>query len=53
MFNLCISEYFIVRKMSHSPKTSVTGVPKSDSPRLGKDHKVHWSNAIKTKGKQQ
>ncbi|XP_026952503.1 uncharacterized protein CXorf58 homolog [Sagmatias obliquidens] len=39
--------------MSHSPKTSVTGVPKSDSPRLGKGHKVHLSNAIKTKGKQQ
>ncbi|XP_022416187.1 putative uncharacterized protein CXorf58 homolog isoform X2 [Delphinapterus leucas] len=39
--------------MSHSPKISVTGVPKSDSPRLGKGHKVHLSNAIKTKGKQQ
>ncbi|KAB0390733.1 hypothetical protein E2I00_014081, partial [Balaenoptera physalus] len=39
--------------MSHSPKTSVTGVPKSDSPHLGKGHKVHLSNTVKTKGKQQ
>ncbi|KAJ8794638.1 hypothetical protein J1605_003109 [Eschrichtius robustus] len=46
-------KYFIVRKMSHSPKTSVTGVPKSDSPHLGKGHKVHLSNTVKTKGKQQ
>ncbi|XP_057575131.1 uncharacterized protein CXorf58 homolog isoform X2 [Hippopotamus amphibius kiboko] len=39
--------------MSHSLKTSVNGVPKSDNPCLGKGHKVHLSNTVKTKGKQQ
>uniref|UniRef100_A0A8D1KXM4 Uncharacterized protein n=2 Tax=Sus scrofa TaxID=9823 RepID=A0A8D1KXM4_PIG len=46
-------EYFIVRKMSRSMKTSVTGVPKSENPALGKGPKVPLSNTVKTKGKQQ
>ncbi|XP_044792483.1 putative uncharacterized protein CXorf58 homolog isoform X7 [Bubalus bubalis] len=46
-------EYFIGRKMSHSLKTPVTGVPESDNPHLGKGHKVHLSNTVKTKEKQQ
>ncbi|XP_072812672.1 uncharacterized protein CXorf58 homolog [Vicugna pacos] len=48
-----MGEYFIVRKMSHSLKTSVTGVPKSDNPRLKKGDKVYLSNTVKTKGEQQ
>nr|XP_006213069.1 putative uncharacterized protein CXorf58 homolog [Vicugna pacos] len=39
--------------MSHSLKTSVTGVPKSDNPRLKKGDKVYLSNTVKTKGEQQ
>ncbi|XP_027818993.1 uncharacterized protein CXorf58 homolog isoform X2 [Ovis aries] len=39
--------------MSHSLKIPVTGVPKSDNPHLGKGHKVHFSNTVKTKEKQQ
>ncbi|KAF4027250.1 hypothetical protein G4228_018715 [Cervus hanglu yarkandensis] len=39
--------------MSHSLKIPVTGVPKSDNPLLGKGHKVHFSNTVKTKEKQQ
>ncbi|XP_024843725.1 uncharacterized protein CXorf58 homolog isoform X3 [Bos taurus] len=39
--------------MSHSLKVPVTGVPKSDNPHLGKGHKVHLSNTVKTKEKQQ
>ncbi|XP_055421545.1 uncharacterized protein CXorf58 homolog isoform X4 [Bubalus kerabau] len=39
--------------MSHSLKTPVTGVPESDNPHLGKGHKVHLSNTVKTKEKQQ
>uniref|UniRef100_A0A5G2QFH2 Chromosome X open reading frame 58 n=1 Tax=Sus scrofa TaxID=9823 RepID=A0A5G2QFH2_PIG len=48
-----IAKYFIVRKMSRSMKTSVTGVPKSENPALGKGPKVPLSNTVKTKGKQQ
>lgn len=39
--------------MSRSMKTSVTGVPKSENPALGKGPKVPLSNTVKTKGKQQ
>ncbi|XP_019811982.1 uncharacterized protein CXorf58 homolog isoform X3 [Bos indicus] len=39
--------------MSHSLKVPVTGVPKSDNPHLGKGHKVHLSNTVKTKEKEQ
>ncbi|XP_065771357.1 uncharacterized protein CXorf58 homolog isoform X3 [Muntiacus reevesi] len=39
--------------MSHSLKIPVTGVPKSDNPVLGKGRRVHFSNTVKTKEKQQ
>ncbi|XP_077743993.1 uncharacterized protein CXorf58 homolog isoform X1 [Canis aureus] len=46
-------KYFIIRKMKHSSKVSVSGVPKSDNPRSGKDYKMHLSNIGKRKAVQQ
>ncbi|XP_039708191.1 uncharacterized protein CXorf58 homolog [Pteropus medius] len=42
-------QYLIVRKMNRSSKPPVTGVRKSDNPRVGKGRKAPLSNTGKTK----
>ncbi|XP_012585673.1 PREDICTED: putative uncharacterized protein CXorf58 homolog [Condylura cristata] len=40
------AEYFIVRKMNPIAKTSLTSMPKSDTPHLRKEHEVDSSSTI-------
>lgn len=53
MLNLCTFRALHQRKMKRSSKAPVTGVPKLDNPRSGKDCKMHLSNIGKRKAVQQ